>query len=179
MEDLVHEYKELQNGFMIENFDEELRLEVGGPVVADMPAKAGCCYVKVGGYYSCDKCTAKGEWNRAGKTVIFKDLTCVLRTDGSFRARKQKDHHHGKSILEELDVDMVADFPIDYMHCTCLGTTKRLLVIYIKESRLSKVAIKEACELYKTTLSSKPTEFRWKTSTLDLDKFEKVQGKTI
>lgn len=49
-----------------------------------------------------------------------------MRTDETFRRRVQPQHHHGRSILEDLPIDMVETFPIaDAMHLFDLGIMKR------------------------------------------------------
>lgn len=49
-----------------------------------------------------------------------------LRTDTNFRNRYQPEHHHFKSVLEELPIDMVKAFPTsDALHLFDLGIMKR------------------------------------------------------
>lgn len=49
-----------------------------------------------------------------------------LRTDANFRSRFQPTHHHTKSILEDLPIDMVKSFPTsDALHLFDLGIMKR------------------------------------------------------
>lgn len=49
-----------------------------------------------------------------------------LRTDANFRNRYQPEHHHLKSILEELPIDMIKSFPTsDALHLFDLGIMKR------------------------------------------------------
>lgn len=56
----------------------------------------------------------------------------VNRTDGSFRVQSDEQHHRCRSILEELPIDMVQIFPIDYMHCVLLGVMKRLINTWLR-----------------------------------------------
>ncbi|CAL8076189.1 unnamed protein product [Calicophoron daubneyi] len=90
--------------------------------VCDSPARA---YIKRKvthtGYSSCDHCVQKGIYV-AGK-VTFPLTNCPLRTDAAFRSRSDS----YKTILECLPIDMINDFPLDYMHCVCLGVTKRVI----------------------------------------------------
>lgn len=49
-----------------------------------------------------------------------------LRTDANFRERLQPEHHHIKSILEDLPIDMIKSFPTsDALHLFDLGIIKR------------------------------------------------------
>ena len=44
----------------------------------------------------------------------------------------QKKHHNGESVLLELGIGMVTQFPHDYMHLVCLGVVRKLLYIWLK-----------------------------------------------
>lgn len=49
-----------------------------------------------------------------------------LRTDDLFRRRFQPEHHHQRSILEDIPIDMVNAFPTsDALHLFDLGIMKR------------------------------------------------------
>lgn len=49
-----------------------------------------------------------------------------LRTNETFRNRLQPQHHHGQSILENLSIDMIKQFPVaDALHLFDSGITKR------------------------------------------------------
>jgi hypothetical protein len=73
--------------------------------------------------------------------VVFLERNAALRSDQSFRNRIHEDHHNGDSILEQLDIDMVLDFPVDPMHLVDLGVCRKLLLTWIRgplERRISK-----------------------------------------
>lgn len=94
--------------------------------ICDIPAKKMMKYsAEHTGYHSCDYCCAKGVYFRNRVTYC---LLGVDRTDLSFRNKTDWRHHKGSSLLEELDIDMVKSFPIDYMHAVCLGTVRRILM---------------------------------------------------
>jgi hypothetical protein len=46
-----------------------------------------------------------------------------------FLSKHRKNHHIGESPLEQLDIDMISSFPLDYMHLVLLGVFKRLVMI--------------------------------------------------
>ena len=102
-------------------------------VIADAPARAFIKQVKSHtGYYSCERCTIRGEY-KAGK-VIFPVACCSKRTDDTFRKQSQHAHHVGISPFNQLPVNMIELFPLDYMHMICLGVTKRLVDLWRKGS---------------------------------------------
>ena len=93
--------------------------------VCDAPARAFICCTKThSGFFSCSKCTEEGDFE--GRVVFFNE-NAQLRDNLSFRNKAQEEHHTGRSILENLDIDMVAAFPLDYMHLCCLGVMRKLL----------------------------------------------------
>ena len=88
--------------------------------VCDAPARAMIACVKShsSDRYGCARCVGSG--------VILGEL----RTDDSFRNKSCVDHHHCRSIMENLDyVDMIRDLPLDPMHLIDLGVQKKMLTI--------------------------------------------------
>ena len=83
--------------------------------VCDTPAR---CLIKqtklYSGYQGCDKCSQEGLYD--GR-MTFPEIGHTPRTNESFRIRKHPQHHIGQSPLEDLNIDMCTDFPVDYMHC--------------------------------------------------------------
>lgn len=96
----------------------------------DTPARTFITLVKGhADYYSCSKCIQEGECENH---VILSEINSTLRTDKSFRNKQHPQHHTGTSILEELNIDMVSQVALDYLHLVCLGVMKRLINIWIK-----------------------------------------------
>ena len=128
LRDFVEEAIELEmGGFELENRIVKLKVTA---IICDAPARAFICkIVNHTGKFSCPKCTVEGEW--FGRTV-FLEINCQSRTDESFRAKRDCEHHKGTSTLERLRIDMIASFPIDYMHAVCLGVMRKLLWAWIR-----------------------------------------------
>ena len=83
------------------------------------------------GFYSCERCVIRGE---SGPKFI--ETACTLRDDASFRSRLY-DYHQKEgnpSPLVELPIDMIADFPLDYMHLVLLGVVRRMLRLWLGTS---------------------------------------------
>ena len=103
--------------------------------VCDTPARAFVKHVKGhGGYSSCERCCVRGSVVE-GK-IKFVERSCELRTDRSFREERDDNHHHGTcSPLVQLPIDMVRDFPLDYMHLVLLGVVRKLMCMWFPASK--------------------------------------------
>jgi hypothetical protein len=107
--------------------------------VCDAPARAMVkCIKQFSGYYGCDKCMQKGEYD--GR-VIYPECRARLRDNDSFRQHSNEEHHTGVSPFCDLPVDMITFFPIDYMHQVCLGVMKRLLLCWTAGSRKVRLSL--------------------------------------
>lgn len=110
--------------------------------VADAPARAMLKKCKGHtGYFSCGRCCEQGTWFE-NRMVFLNTENLQPRTDISFREREHENHHlplvpHGPSPLLPLELDMVLGFPLDYMHCMCLG--KNLIVRSIYTHMLARI----------------------------------------
>lgn len=104
--------------------------------ICDTPARA---FIKgiVGhtSHFGCQKCMAQGVYNNVQRKISFPRIAITdderkeeLRTDANFRGRYQPKHHHIRSILEDLSIDMIISFPIsDALHLFDLGIMKRFV----------------------------------------------------
>ncbi|XP_048033660.1 uncharacterized protein LOC125259781 [Megalobrama amblycephala] len=102
-------------------------------IICDAPARALIKgIVQFNGRYGCDFCDVKGV-HESKMLFLYKGN---LRTNESFRQKTNPEHHKTDSILLNLDIDMIRQFPIDPMHCVDLGVTKRMLMLW-KEGPLA------------------------------------------
>ncbi|KAK5647869.1 hypothetical protein RI129_002761 [Pyrocoelia pectoralis] len=144
----------------------------------DMPAR---CFIKnVKGhnaYYGCDKCIAKGEM--INKRMTYLELSAPLRTDGHFDKKLNEQYHKGDTPLSELKVGLITSFPVDYMHCICLGVMRKLLFLWRDGSRIyrisgdNRVALDNNLNLMQNCW---PLEFNRKPRTLiDLERWKATE----
>lgn len=124
-------------------------------IICDSPAKSMVkCTKLYSGYFGCDRCEQKGSW--AGKVIYPETDNLILRTDQSFRSQTQEEHHHDVSPFCALNIDMIKSFPIDYMHQVCLGVMKRLLLVWMRGKRATKLSASQISEISKKLHVLKP-----------------------
>lgn len=128
LDNFVSEYKLLlETGF--EYGDVSYPVEISA-FVCDAPARSFLKSSKAHMAYSaCERCTQVGEWN--GK-MTYPNLNAPLRTDASFNEMTDEDHHNGPTPLSQLQIGLVSQFVLDYMHLVCLGVMRQLLMLWIK-----------------------------------------------
>ena len=90
------------------------------------------------GYYGCHRCTQKGRW--LNKVTYQRTQKLRLRTDGAFRGQLQEEHHRGVSPFCDLPIHMITAFPLNYMHMCCLGVMKRLLLVWLRGKRATRLS---------------------------------------
>lgn len=161
--------------------DHIIKVEIG-IFVFDAPAKSMCLGIKShAGYFSCSKCTIEGDYYK--NRVVLIECNCSLRTNESFRNKTDEYHHNNISPLEELDIDMVDQVPLDYLHVVCLGVVKRFLNIWVNGSPphlLPSASIEYISNYLKTISFSQPTEFQRRVRPLgDLGHFKGTEFRTL
>lgn len=122
-------------------------------ILCDAPAKSFIIYTKSHtGYFACSKCIQERDFvcNR----IIYPEVNSLLRTDESFRQRTQPEHHTGTSILENLNIDMVSQIPLDYMHLCCLGS-RRLCQFWVRGSKDVRLTIERLNALNECLLETR------------------------
>lgn len=106
------------------------------------------------------------------RKVVFPELNSNPRTDSEFRSKSCPAHHRGRSVLEDLPIDMVSDFPLDPMHLLYLGVVKKIIGLWMKRRRGSpqKLTTKSIDNLNKKMSSYimyYPDEFQRKPRRMD------------
>lgn len=169
LQDFIKEYKTLHDeGFQ---FDGNLQFKVTiRAVICDTPARSFVtCTKGFNGYFGCSKCIQRGKY--ISYRMIFLDLNAELRTDENFIERKNEDHHNGTSIFEQVNLGMISQFPLDYMHLVCLGVVKKMLQLFVKGQfkpvKFSANMIKKISASLKRISKWIPAEFARKTRSLD------------
>ena len=106
--------------------------------ICDAPARAFVKQMKShNGYSGCDKCTQVGVWRNK---MTYPEMNAMLRSDEDFALMSDTDHHLQPSPLTGI-VQMVTQFPIDYMHLCCLCVTRKLILFWMKAKPGHKTAI--------------------------------------
>ncbi|KAK4877280.1 hypothetical protein RN001_009786 [Aquatica leii] len=155
----------LSNGIII--IDKLIEIKIHS-FVCDALARAYLKSVKQhSGYASCDRCEDYGVYE--GR-IIFQNMSAKKRDNRSFRSQLDKEHYHGESPLLILPIDMISNFPIDYMHEVCLGVMKKLLKIWtgkpISQVKLRYTILKSISEKIVQLSRFIPFEFNRKGSPL-------------
>lgn len=158
LSEFVNEMIDIQkNGI---NFDNTNCKVVIQAIICDAPARAFITDTKShAGYFGCSKCIQEGDWKNY---VVFPEWNNTLRTDESFHNREQIEHHMGTSILEQLQIGMVSQIALDYMHLVCLGVMKRLLSLWLKGPKNIRLRINQqeiVSKMLSDTRSFIPCEF--------------------
>lgn len=163
-------------------------------VVCDAPARAMVKRIKqYSGYYGCDKCTQKGRWI-SGRVTYPQVDNLILHTNETYRAemtRRQQNDDIPMSPFLRLPLDMIDQFPIDYMHQACLGVMKKLITEWIRGDRKVRMSAGQTQAVSQRLLSLKaaiPSCFprkprgledidRWKAT--ELRQFAVYTGKIV
>lgn len=77
------------------------------------------------GYHGFGQCTQEGEYLK--NRMTFPKHNGAKRTDKSFRAKSDFEHHLYDSAFVCLSIDLVTQFPLDYLRIMCLGVVKKSL----------------------------------------------------
>ena len=130
------------------------------------------------GYNGCERCQVIGQY--ISSMVVYHKTDASPRTDPEFKHMIYNDHQVSESSLIKLDINLISDSALDYMHLVCLGVTKRLL-LFLKEGprccRMSPSQINQVSERLECNKAQFPSEMarqpmglskikRWKATEL-------------
>lgn len=147
-------------------------------IICDAPARAFICGIKGHtGYFGCGKCIQEGDY--VDNRIVFPEINATLRSDLSFKCHNQPEHHITTSFLEDLNIGMVSQIPLDYMHLICLGVMKRLITFWIKGKMNIRIKNSDIpLSVYRciNVAKSVPKEFcRKPRSILDVDRWKATE----
>lgn len=168
-----------KNGLLINNILFDIRVSC---FIADTPARNLLKNVKsFNGYYGCDKCNQSGTW--IGR-VVYLETDISKRTDEDFNNQTDAKHHTGTCSLTKLDVGLVTQMPLDYMHLVCLGVVRKLLRLWTKGSncphKLSQNIINRISANFLSFKAYLPKHFQRRPRVLaEIDNFKATEFRTI
>jgi len=145
----------------------------------DAPAKAFLLKTKSHtGFFSCTRCTVQGKY--VLRRVCFPELKCSKRTHVDFVNKVQRQYHSTDGNITEIlnipGIDVVQQFSLDYMHAVCLGTMKKMLMLWkgdnigrgdANKQKLSPGLIKKMSERLLSLKNDIPLDFVRKPRSLD------------
>ena len=110
--------------------DKKYKIEISC-FICDAPARAFIKNTKSHtGYSSCERCMQRGQ--HVGGRMTFPLSDCPPRNNIQFNELLDDDHHHGPTPLSKLNVGLVSNVVLDYMHLVCLGVVRRLIYFWSK-----------------------------------------------
>lgn len=182
LEPFIKELKTLQTcGFQYHDICYSVLIE---NFICDAPARAFIkCIKGHGGFFGCEKCVQKGS--SVNRRVVFLETQAKVRTDESFKLKIQEKHHLGTSPLLNLNIGLVTQVPLDYMHLVLLGCMRKLLLYWIRKGdhnvRLGYThQVSHISEKLLSLAKHMPKEFSRKPRSLkDIDRFKATEFRQI
>lgn len=103
--------------------------------MADAPARSFIKGIRNhNSYEGCERCNQVGEWR--GRVVYPYTELSGLRTDEDFLLLENSEivsrHICQRSIFSDLQVGLVTQVPLDYLHLVCLGVVRKLVRTWVK-----------------------------------------------
>ena len=148
-----------KNGLIIENKKYKFIVSC---IIADAPARSFIKGIKGhNAYFGCEKCTEEGEW--VDGRVVFLNQNAAKRNDDDFRNfRYGDDHQVAVSPLNSLQLGLVSQIPLDYMHLVLIGVMRKLLSLWVigpLEVRLESIKVKYLSNLIMETVPFITSDF--------------------
>lgn len=167
LSDFVAEMKELEtNGLYFNNVNYVIRIRC---LVADAPARSFLkCIKNHNAYYGCERCSRKGKWK--GRVIYPVRTLSQLYTDNSFKLFEFPKHHQGITPLSQIDIGLITQIPLDYMHLCCLGIMKKLILSWIEgpgHFKLRRSNVNIISNRLISLRNQMPTKFSRKPRSLD------------
>lgn len=177
LRNFVAELLELQtNGITLNNHHVVIKIR---SFCCDTPARSYIKNIKGhNGASGCDKCCVRGQYK--DRRMLFLDLRAPKRTDEGVLCQVDDSHHNGNTPLSALlNIGLVSQFPVDYMHCVCLGVMRKLLFNWRDKGRqvgISKGMISDLEAKIKDVQSYWPSDFNRKPRSLsELEKWKATE----
>lgn len=139
-------------------------------IVCDAPARNSCLATKSqNGYFGCGRCTQEGVY--LCHRITFPVTNAVKRNDHDYRSKVQSEHHLPgiDSAFLKLDINMITQFPLDYLHTVCLGVVKKMMNMWTSgdlTSRLQSKCVDKISERLIKISKTQPSEFQRKCRSL-------------
>ena len=145
-------------------------------ICCDAPARGNVRCVRAFNFrYGCDRCLALGQ--SIEHRMTFANLHAPLRQDSDFcsliDSEDEDEYRVSKSILRDIGIGMVSQFPYDYMHLVCLGVVRSIATMmhvsekkYRSQGKLNPIALTQVCEHMAKCASRIPAEFQRHCRTL-------------
>lgn len=149
--------------------------------ICDRPARSFLkCIKGHGGYNACERCSVPGQ--RCQNRTVYSSVSCAKRTDKSFREQQDPQHHIGISPLLRLEppINMVKEFVLDFMHQSCLGVMKKMILDFWLEGNLTTKLSQNKKRLLSQSLielqSQIPVDFQRTTRSIaDISKWKATE----
>jgi len=124
------------NGITINGSKKNIVIEV---ICCDAPARAFLLKVKNhSGFFSCTRCTVEGDYQQNRVCFPYLPNGSTLRTHDDYVSMKYEEHHtcDSTSCISSIpNVDVVQLFSMDYMHLVCLGVMRKLIHIWMGNTK--------------------------------------------
>lgn len=147
----------------------------------DAPARAYLKRVMGHTSFGCERCTIEAR-REERKSFFPAQNTCRLRKDEDFCCIAFESENHIKEMnpLIKLNIGLVTQFVLDPMHLVYLGTTVRLLLLYLVEGKrshkLSKLSISKINKQLLIVRKFTPIDFHRKIRSLhDLKRWKALE----
>ena len=159
LRDFVDDYKQvLKEGIQFRGARLCVKLRC---IVCDAPAKAFVLNtVSHNSYFGCGRCTQKGTYYK--RRVVFHYERKQSRIDSEFERKSYRNHQNGRSALAGLEIGLVSQSVLDYMHVVGLGVMRRLLNLWTHGKRKCRISSRLIIAISSHLLKIKPfipTEF--------------------